>query len=422
MRKRILAIFLVICLLAVFTACSNTNNDVPESSSPSDQSSPSGDGSIGATDGQNPSGGLRHVSEQPARFGAQDGFYFFKSYPTKETVEGYDNLMYIDYATGKQVYLCNKSNCPHSDSGCTSYIPTTGAQGLFTYKDKLYRLSSAGSSDGKSVVPGLFVSDLDGSNSKMLYRLDSGMGWLSDIVIGDGVLYADVMVMGSDNSDGGIGFITGDDNNSRILSVNLSTSKAEIVHDLTNQKIVGVFDSYIVISEPKNGEMVFSLFDTKSNTITEAGRVKGTTVYAQSEGKIYYTLSNVLHSLDLKTGNTAQIASGLPASLDQIEAYSGFAVCTQSDASGTKAHFAVNLSSGNISQINLFKSGLDFKSPVEIEAEWGDYFLVCTGYKMDEEYVDWAGVWQDYRSEEYFALIKKDDFFAGKTEYRTIQY
>jgi len=256
----------------------------------------------------------------------------------------------------------------------------------------------------------------------MLYRLDSGMGWLSDIVIGDGVLYADVMVMGSDHSDGGIGFITGDDNNSRILSVNLSTGKAEIVHDLTNQKIVGVFDSYIVISEPKNGEMVFSLFDTKSNTITEAGRVKGTTVYAHSEGKVYYALSNVLHSLDLKTGNTAQIASGLPASLDQIEVYSGFAVCTQSDASGTKAHFAVNLSSGNISQINLFKTGLDFKSPVEIEAEWGDYFLVCTGYKMDEEYVNWAGVWQDYRSEEYFALIKKDDFFAGKTEYRTIQY
>lgn len=451
MHKKILAIFLMFCLLAALTACRDTNKDTSKASDPPTQSSPDSDEpidesmeaadesigatdksmgatdeSMGAADGQNPApaGELKHVCEQLARFGAQDGFYFFKSYhPANQMEEGYDNLMYIDYATGKQVYLCNKSNCSHDDAGCTSYIPINGAQGLFTYKDKLYRLSGAGSSDGMSDVPGLFVSDLDGSNQKMLYQLDSGMGWLRDFVIGDGVLYADVMVMESNNSEdeNGIGFITGDDGNSRLLSVNLNTGKAEIVYDLTDRKIVGVFDSYIVISEPKNGEMVFSLFDTAPNTAAEAGKVMGTTVYAHSGGKIYYVLSDTLHSLDLQSGGTAQIASGLPASPDWIETYNGFAVCEQSGDSGTKAHFAVDLSNGTVSQINLSKSGLDFKSPIEIEAEWGEYFLVCTGYKMDTEYVDWAGVWQEFISEELFALIKKDDFFAGRAEYRTIQ-
>lgn len=429
MCKKIIVMLLVICMMATFTACSNKPNDesaASDSTASDSTAQPSNDNgeSVEETDSQESiqEGELRHVSEMLARFGTQDGFYFIKSYhPADKMEEGYDNIMYIDYATGKQVYLCNKSNCSHSDSSCTSYLPINGAQGLFTYKDKLYRLSDAYSSDGKMEVPGLFVSDLDGSNQKMLYEMDSGMGWLRDFVIGEGVLYADVMVMEEEDSEGGFVFFGGDDSNSRLLSIDLSTGKTEIVHDLTNKKIAGVFGDYIVISEPKNGEMVFSLFDTASNAASEVGRIKGTAIYAYSDGKVYYAIDNTLHTLDLQSGTTSQIASGLTASPDTIQIYNGFAVCEKSDENGTQAHFAVDLASGTVTQINLFKSGLDFKIPVEIEAEWGEYFLVCLGYKIDEEYVDWVGVWQEYISEEHFALIKKQDFFAGEAEYQTIQ-
>jgi len=416
MYKRIFSIIIMICFMMGSTACSNISNKDSLNDTPANKLGIGSDGSGDAIDG------LKHVNQQQGRFGAADGFYFYKSYhPANEMDQSYDNLMYIDYTTAKIVYLCNKSNCLHNDFDCTSYIPTEGAQGLFTYNDKLYRLSNAYSLDGKTVVPGLFVSDLDGSNSKMLYQLDSGMRWLRDFVIGEGVLYADVMVMEQLDSSG-LSF-GGDDSNSRILSVNLRNGKAEIIHDLTDQKIAGVFDSYIVISELKNGEITFSLFDTASNnTTTVAGKIEGTTVYAHSGQKIYYALSNTLSCLDLKTGDTTQIASDLPTSPDQIEIYDGFAVCEYSNNSGTQMHFAVDLSNGNTRVINLFKSGLDFKAPIEIEAEWGDYFLALTGYKIDSEYVDWVGVWQDYISEEHFSLIKKDDFFKGEAQYRSIEY
>lgn len=32
------------------------------------------------------------------------------------------NIMYTDFATGKQIYLCNRPECYHNDESCPSYF------------------------------------------------------------------------------------------------------------------------------------------------------------------------------------------------------------------------------------------------------------------------------------------------------------
>lgn len=422
MYKKLFVTLLIVFALISFTACSGENSD---NSGPIESKITTTTDSNSETNQTGSQGGkvrLQHVSEMLGRFGTDEGFYFYKNHHSSDPEQdSYSNVMYIDYATNKQVYLCNKINCSHNDMSCTSFIPNGNEQGIFTYGDKLYWLSDIFSENGESEGPGLIVSDLDGSNRKTLYQLESGTNWLRDFVIGDGVLYADVMFMEASDSGDGQQFLSGSNNNSRIVAIDLNSGKSKIVHNLTNQEIAGVFEELIVFSEAIDGKMVFYLFDTSSHTTVEAGRIESTT-FTHSKGKIYYIKGNTLSSLDIKTGKIAEVATDLPASPSQIQAFDGFAVCEKMENSGCVAHFAVELSSGKVSQINIFKSGLEFNTPIEIEAMWGDYFLVCSGYKVEEEYVDWVGVWQDYIDQEYFTLIKKDDFFSGKAEYLTIEY
>lgn len=220
MRKRI-ALLLAMGMLLPLSACMNQGR---------------GSAKAGITPHSAASAPLIHVSEMQGRYGWKDGFYTTQS----NHEGGFENLMYIDYESKKKVFLCNKAECRHDDETCTSYIPGEGAQGLFVYDGKLYRLSNAYSDEGQSAVPGLFVSDLDGTNSRLLYQLESGMSWLRDFVFGEGMLYADVMAMQPLEDEGGEGlFFAGDDSDSRLLAVDLTSGKAEIVLDLKDKKIIG---------------------------------------------------------------------------------------------------------------------------------------------------------------------------------------
>lgn len=420
------AILFMVFALIGFSACSgnNNNSNIENSDTGTSEEKNQTNQETGANDtsqsNPEPASELQHICEMLGRFSTQEGYYFYKSYhPSNNMEDGYDNLMYIDYATGKQVYLCSKANCAHNDSGCTSYIQVEGAQGLFTYQEKLYRLSNAYSADDQ-IVPGLFESELDGSNQKNIYQLESGRSWLRDFVLGNGIIYADVMVMEEIESNGVVS--SGwDDSKSHILAIDLNTGEATDVYDLTDQSIVGAYGDKIIISKVSGDEIQFSLFDTSKKSAVSVGSINSA-VYTCDNGQVYYPVNNVLYAMDLETGESKKIADSLPESPDEIEIHDNYAVCARSDVNGATSHFAVALSDGNIRKINLFKSGLEFKSPVEVEGEFDDYFLVLNGYKMEKEYVDWVGVWQDFISEERYALIKKEDFFSGKAEYQPINY
>ena len=80
----------------------------------------------------------------------ESGYYTISSSEDEEgnTVQ---NLMYVDYKTKKQIYLCDKSECNHNTDRCTSYIETKyfGRQNSLICDGKyLYLISSEYNNDG----------------------------------------------------------------------------------------------------------------------------------------------------------------------------------------------------------------------------------------------------------------------------------
>ena len=70
--------------------------------------------------------------------GNDDGYYRLSHN------DGETHLLYTDYSTGQEIYLCNKPECQHKDESCTSYLPFGDISEMFVYKDHLYFIESAG--------------------------------------------------------------------------------------------------------------------------------------------------------------------------------------------------------------------------------------------------------------------------------------
>lgn len=75
------------------------------------------------------------------------------------------NILYTDFATKEQIYLCASPSCTHDSAICSSWIEdTTNATGLFTSNNKLFVFSL-----GFHEVPGsISTMNLDGSQAKKL--------------------------------------------------------------------------------------------------------------------------------------------------------------------------------------------------------------------------------------------------------------
>ena len=70
--------------------------------------------------------------------GNSDGFYTLRRNSDRNHEDMSRNILYIDYATKKQVYLCAQPNCTHDGDFCTSWIaPYYGEVVVATAGDKL---------------------------------------------------------------------------------------------------------------------------------------------------------------------------------------------------------------------------------------------------------------------------------------------
>ncbi|MFQ8584596.1 MAG: hypothetical protein ACLSA6_19745 [Holdemania massiliensis] len=127
---------------------------------------------------------------------------------------------------------------------------------------------------------------------------------------------------------------------------------------------------------------------------------------------------STLTALDIASGEISELRVVLPETPDYLDYRDGLILYMQWN--GSVAIRAVEAASQTIHNIDLYLAGIEERIPVEVKAQWGDYFPIISGYRMENEYVDWAGVTQDYIDGEEFALIKKEDFLAGKPEYLRI--
>ena len=105
--------------------------------------------------------------------GNENGLYHIAS----REVDGnmYTNIYYYDYASKKEIYLCDKPECKHIDESCTSYVENGLNAYLFLHGKYVYILSNeqAGfsmddGSDTNEHKEGakLLRMDTDGKNKK----------------------------------------------------------------------------------------------------------------------------------------------------------------------------------------------------------------------------------------------------------------
>lgn len=86
-------------------------------------------------------------------------------------VTTHQNLVFYDYETLEQCYVCDIPNCTHNNEGCTSYLDTYGGVSTFAYGENLfinYALYNNGTEDRNNWPSAIEKRDLDGTNPQVM--------------------------------------------------------------------------------------------------------------------------------------------------------------------------------------------------------------------------------------------------------------
>ena len=204
--KRFISILLAAALTLSLTACDKADND-PESSG-GNSSAQNGSSTEQSTTSENndpiANTGLTELTST-VRYnyfpscGTETGMYYMEPERIGRS-NGY--LMYIDYETKQEVYVCADSSCKHDSERCTSYFSNGEffiheKPNMFSYGGSLYYLSLPNSSDsGVGTQPSsrsdyeerdraLYRMNLDGSNRERVFTFDKDIE-VDSFVAGDG--------------------------------------------------------------------------------------------------------------------------------------------------------------------------------------------------------------------------------------------
>lgn len=130
--------------------------------------------------------------------GGQDGFY-----ETYAADNGGVNVVYIDYATANEIYLCSAPNCAHDSDACNAWIPPeeAGLAPLVTGDHLLLLHRTYGAETGYQAIPRIDHMNLDGSDRYTLIEFEPSE-MLKDVFAANGdTLICALTSISEDSSD-----------------------------------------------------------------------------------------------------------------------------------------------------------------------------------------------------------------------------
>lgn len=202
--KRFLSVLLAAALTLPLTACDKADSD-SEVSRESSASTTELSGGVPYTPDTDVHEGLVSLNEKNASC-TKDGFYYLEDDLAKNG--DYKHIMYIDFATKQETYLCSDSSCDHNNERCSSCfvrkVPGNMSTEMFVYGEHLYILYICRSSDGRfgtssspdghiNPTPGkqnssdkqcLYRMNLDGTNRMKIYSFGNEL-FVKNFVFGD---------------------------------------------------------------------------------------------------------------------------------------------------------------------------------------------------------------------------------------------
>lgn len=367
------------------------------------------------------------------------------------------NIKYFDYATKKEIYLCNKPNCQHDTEKCYSYLPITGESEIFVYQNHLYLISSTTeikeieteenggliSGTESQTPPVIYQMNLDGTNKTKLFECPSGTN-IIPCAIAENTIYA--FFTKNENIATGINSTTQMETERKLVEINTKTGKYEEIADSKNQSVLGVYKHNLIIEEieykqdpqkflkddngaisnMKNSTKKIIVFNLDTRQTTELYR----DVYKNMEtidfaGEQIYFMdekSEKIQYINVETKETGILIHLPKAGATFQGIYDNHLQYVYYDESSDEAKidkaYVVDLVTKENKEFLLLDN---HQFLVEILAQNDEYYFVRTGYEMTAEYTTWAGTKQRDIAKTNYGLIKKEDYWQSKANYITMK-
>lgn len=419
-----------------------------------------GAGETASGGGTGGSGDLRNLWEAKLDSACYtgDGYYYLTG-EVQELPDGNygSHLMYMDFATGKEVYLCSTSGCKHDSADCTSVylyddfpIYTTK---LFVYQGCLYILSRDADQDGSmsmSVVgedaqpearPAvLYRANLDGTERKKVYGFDPELTLEDMGAADDGGIYVITKKVSTDNENGASYSVSAE---RKLQYLDLESGSLREVcpmdfGDHISWTAVGCYGRALVLGGTDYGrelsreeiwadddaskELFENSFDVYATLQVDSGELKE--IYRTSNkeehsvqplgGRLYVSAAadGKIEAIDMKTGEKETLCS-LPQSCI-METLGDVLCCRDWDLTADHTWYFVDTESGKVSHCTLVNQCNGWE--LELRGDAGEEALVVYDYDAV------GNADGSYEINQYkYALIPKEDLFAGKENYRRIE-
>lgn len=397
---------------------------------------------------------LKMISHKLAQNGAntKDGYYTIS---TDEN--GMMNIMYVDYKTKKQIYLCDKSQCEHDNDKCTSFIDmkySARENTLLSDGKYLYLVSSEFNNEGgistsinygtgevqqEDEPSSIYRMNLDGSNKKKLASLDSGE-LLDDKFFTDGnYLYGIAMKNTNIKIDGDTTYTKGDDY--QLIGISIEDGERKNITDWDNDwTILGVYEDKLIVNKLKfNHELtdeermdnekyiaayrqakeIIGTYDFNTKDFEELASHDASNDYLYEiyEKNLFYYKNNgdKIMSLDLESKKEDVFLETEYCNIQQI--YNGY-IITSDWKESKKGFYIISIKDKKIEKFKLIKNN---GYPINIIGESDNFFFVESNCQIEEEYVEWAGVSQTIETNRQYSMISKDDFVNNKKVFEKVE-
>lgn len=469
-RKGNMLVWLIV-IVTVLAGC-NSNSQKAESDNKTQEKVVRTEKNQKTTVKQQERGELKMLTDNQfhASCGTEEGWYYFNDqYEIEEDDDRLPAIMYVDYQTGRGMYLCNKVNCKHNSYDCNAVLPKEmeGEKVLFGQGEYLYIVTSDYDSSGsmssgemaigegengepevqekEPSIPAIYRMKLDGTEREKVMDLESGTV-LEGVFLGDGDNLYGIRKKVKSETKGANTYNTGYDK--FLVKVDLKNKKIEKVIELDEEEaIIGCAGRNIVTGtrdygrkvtteEKQNdddlykqaGYVIKSIhLDSKKSVILKILKEKDIHREMVAGGNVYISKekSNKIEVINFITEKTRVLKTVAPMSIDEViqdKEGTDILYCVRYDSydNDNKGwdYYLVNTKTGKTTKGKLKNSE---NTPVEIVAQTSDKLLVNSNYKNVTEYVPWVGVNQTVIGEMEYSVISKDDYINNKANYKKIK-
>lgn len=393
-----------------------------------------------------------------AHCNTEDGYYYI----TEDTTELRDgtygsHLMYMDFATQQEIYLCSDTGCSHDDESCPSVLGGDefqwGSSRIFIWNDNLYILSKENDDDGsvsiqymggeqpdaESEPAALYRMNLDGTDRKKIFTFEDGMT-LEDCVFADSDSIYFVSKKLETNVERSVSVTDSTDRN--VIRFTPADGSLETVQSLDPDdgikwQVAGCYDRSLVLSgiiypegfsdSPDvdddawrdaylDSRTVYATLDLKDGKLTQVYQTENQDMHscANRDGILYLSSENSgeIEKIDLRTGQQSALAQ-LPQS-NIIGSLSDALICRSWDMTDDYTLYFVDTADGTVSHCGLTNQYNGWA--LDVMGETRDDAIVIYDYDAEANPDDSYEIYQ-YK----FALIAKPDLYAGTDRFRPIQ-